>query len=77
MKLITIETINSVLNGTIIGKTNQLITAPEQLEAAKESEITFIGNKKYENFGRIQKLQPQLLMKILLLNLEKIAFLSK
>ena len=55
MKLITIETINSVLNGTIIGKTNQLITAPEQLEAAKESEITFIGNKKYEKLWQNSK----------------------
>lgn len=55
MKPITIETINSVLNGIIVGKTNQLITAPEQLEAAKESEISFIGNKKYEKLWQNSK----------------------
>jgi UDP-3-O-[3-hydroxymyristoyl] glucosamine N-acyltransferase len=55
MKPITIEAINSVLNGTIVGKTNQLITAPEQLEAAKESEISFIGNKKYEKLWQNSK----------------------
>jgi UDP-3-O-[3-hydroxymyristoyl] glucosamine N-acyltransferase len=55
MKPITIEAINSVLNGTIVGSTNQLITAPEQLEAAKESEISFIGNKKYEKLWQNSK----------------------
>ncbi|RBA28689.1 UDP-3-O-(3-hydroxymyristoyl)glucosamine N-acyltransferase [Flavobacterium tibetense] len=55
MKPITIEAINSVLNGTIVGSTNQLITAPEQLEVAKESEISFIGNKKYEKLWQNSK----------------------
>ena len=50
MKSFTINQINDVLKGVIVGHTSQKITAPEQLEAAKESEISFIGNKKYEKF---------------------------
>lgn len=50
MKTYTIEEINQVLKGEIVGHTNTLITAPEQLEEAKETEISFIGNKKYEKF---------------------------
>ena len=50
MKSYTIQQINEILKGEIIGNTTQSITAPEQLEAANESEISFIGNKKYEKF---------------------------
>lgn len=50
MKSYTIQEINEILKGEIIGNTSQSITAPEQLEAASESEISFIGNKKYEKF---------------------------
>ncbi|HLA54810.1 MAG TPA: UDP-3-O-(3-hydroxymyristoyl)glucosamine N-acyltransferase [Flavobacterium sp.] len=48
MKSFTIQEINNVLHGNIVGSTTQSITAPEQLEMATESEISFIGNKKYE-----------------------------
>ena len=48
MKTYSIEQINKVLNGEIIGSTIQIITAPEQLERASASEISFIGHKKYE-----------------------------
>ncbi|HQE35240.1 UDP-3-O-(3-hydroxymyristoyl)glucosamine N-acyltransferase [Flavobacterium alvei] len=44
----TIQEINEVLKGTIVGDTSIKITAPEQLELASNSEISFIGNKKYE-----------------------------
>ena len=44
----TLEQINEILNGEIVGTTSQLITAPEQLERASTSEISFIGHKKYE-----------------------------
>ncbi|MEY3498761.1 MAG: hypothetical protein RL308_430 [Bacteroidota bacterium] len=44
----TLEQINEVLKGEIVGATSQLITAPEQLERASASEISFIGHKKYE-----------------------------
>ena len=50
MKSYTIQEINDLLKGEIIGNTSQSITAPEQLEAASKSEISFIGNKKYEKF---------------------------
>ena len=42
----SLEQINKILQGEIIGYTNQINTAPEQLELASESEISFIGNKK-------------------------------
>ena len=50
MKKYTIEDINNVVKGTLVGATSLSITAPEQLELAKETEISFIGNKKYEKF---------------------------
>lgn len=50
MKSYSIQEINEILNGEIIGNTNHKITAPEQLEDAKTSEISFIGHKKYEKF---------------------------
>jgi UDP-3-O-[3-hydroxymyristoyl] glucosamine N-acyltransferase len=55
MKSYTIQEINDILKGEIIGNTSQSITAPEQL-AASESEISFIGNKKYEKFWADSKL---------------------
>jgi UDP-3-O-[3-hydroxymyristoyl] glucosamine N-acyltransferase len=48
MKSYSIEEINDVLKGVISGTTSQKITAAEQLEVASDSEISFIGNKKYE-----------------------------
>jgi UDP-3-O-[3-hydroxymyristoyl] glucosamine N-acyltransferase len=45
---LTIEEINKILKGTLVGYTAIKITAPEQLELATESEISFIGHKKYE-----------------------------
>ena len=50
MKTYTIQEINQVIKGEIVGNTTAIITAPEQLEEAKETEISFIGNKKYEKF---------------------------
>ena len=52
---ITIEEINNVVKGTIVGCTTTKITAPEQLEAANETEISFIGNKKYEKLWSTSK----------------------
>ncbi len=48
MQTYSLAEINQVLKGEIIGNTTQKITAPEQLEAASISEISFIGHKKYE-----------------------------
>ena len=50
MKSFSISKINEILKGEIVGNTSTLITAPEQLEAASNTEISFIGNKKYEKF---------------------------
>ena len=55
MKQFTIEEINEVLKGTIVGSITTKITAPEQLEVANETEISFIGNKKYEKFWATSK----------------------
>lgn len=50
MKSYSIQEINDILKGVIIGTTINKITAPEQIEIANDTEITFIGNKKYEKF---------------------------
>lgn len=55
MKSYTLQEINDVLKGIISGNTTQSITAPEQLELANSSEISFIGNKKYEKFWSTSK----------------------
>jgi UDP-3-O-[3-hydroxymyristoyl] glucosamine N-acyltransferase len=48
MKSYSIQEINAILKGALVGETFKNITAPEQLELATDSEISFIGNKKYE-----------------------------
>ena len=45
---LTIQEINEVLKGIIIGNTTTKITAPEQLNLATNFEISIIGNKRYE-----------------------------
>jgi len=55
MKSYSIQEINEVLKGTLVGETSIIITAPEQLELASASEISFIGNKKYERFWETSK----------------------
>lgn len=55
MKSFSVEEINAILKGVIVGQTNVTITAPEQLEIALESHISFIGNKKYEKFWQNSK----------------------
>ena len=55
MKSFTIQQINDILKGVITGNTTQKITAPEQLEMAGNTEITFIGHKKYEKFWETSK----------------------
>ena len=46
----SIQEINDILHGEIVGATSCKITAPEHLEAATENNISFIGSKKYEKF---------------------------
>ncbi|MFK5890829.1 MAG: UDP-3-O-(3-hydroxymyristoyl)glucosamine N-acyltransferase [Flavobacteriaceae bacterium] len=47
MKSYTIQEINTLLNGHLLGNTTQLIEAPEQIDRAEKNHITFIGNSKY------------------------------
>jgi UDP-3-O-[3-hydroxymyristoyl] glucosamine N-acyltransferase len=47
MITLSIQQINEKLKGILIGNTDSLITGPEQLENASNTQITFIGNKKY------------------------------
>lgn len=47
MKTYTISEINDILQGELIGNTNQNIDGPEQLQNAKSNHITFIGTLKY------------------------------
>jgi len=47
MKSYTIQEINTLLNGQLLGNTTQLIEAPEQIDRAEKNHITFIGNSKY------------------------------
>ena len=55
MKSFAIQEIAQKLGGKIIGNTDLIITGPEQLEQAKESQITFIGSKKYVKFLQCSK----------------------
>ena len=55
MKSYSVQEINEVLKGEIIGHIEHNITAPEQLEEAKSGEISFIGNKKYEKLWATSK----------------------
>jgi UDP-3-O-[3-hydroxymyristoyl] glucosamine N-acyltransferase len=48
MKSYSILEINEIIKGEIVGSTLKNITAPEQLSMASDSEISIIGNKKYE-----------------------------
>jgi UDP-3-O-[3-hydroxymyristoyl] glucosamine N-acyltransferase len=48
MKSYSILEINEIIKGEIVGSTHKNITAPEQLSMASDSEISIIGNKKYE-----------------------------
>jgi UDP-3-O-[3-hydroxymyristoyl] glucosamine N-acyltransferase len=47
MKSFTIEEINEILKGELVGNTSQNINGPEQLEKANNNQITFVGGKKY------------------------------
>ncbi|MBB1149384.1 MULTISPECIES: UDP-3-O-(3-hydroxymyristoyl)glucosamine N-acyltransferase [unclassified Myroides] len=48
MRTYSLNEINEVLNGVVIGTTVKKIHAAEQLEKAEDGQISFIGNKKYE-----------------------------
>ena len=47
VKSYPVQELCNLLNGNLIGYTDQLITEPEDIDSAKPSSITFIGHKKY------------------------------
>ena len=47
MKSFTIQEINAILGGELIGNTDQKISGLEEIEKAGNSQITFIGSRKY------------------------------
>jgi UDP-3-O-[3-hydroxymyristoyl] glucosamine N-acyltransferase len=47
MKTFSIQEICEKLSGTLIGNSNLQITGPEELQLANNSQISFIGSKKY------------------------------
>lgn len=49
MKNYSLVELNALVEGVIIGNTQQTIEAAEQLDRAKDIHISFIGSKKYEN----------------------------
>ncbi len=55
MKSLTIEEIREILNGELVGNTNQKIIGPEHLNKAGSNHISFIGNKKYINQWKTSK----------------------
>ena len=55
MKTYSIQQINEILKGELIGNVTQSIIGPEQLEQANENQITFIGNKKYVKLWQTSK----------------------
>jgi len=55
MKSFTIQEINKILKGELVGGTTQQIIGPEQLEKAGNNHITFVGNKKYVQLWETSK----------------------
>jgi UDP-3-O-[3-hydroxymyristoyl] glucosamine N-acyltransferase len=47
MKSLTIQDINTIINGEIVGETTHKITGLEQVEKANNTQATFIGSRKY------------------------------
>lgn len=55
MRSFTIQEVAAKIQGVLIGETSNPITGPEQIEAATEGQITFIGNKKYSKLWETSK----------------------
>lgn len=47
MKSLTIQDINAIVNGEVLGSTNNEIKGLEQIKKANENQATFIGNRKF------------------------------
>ena len=55
MKSFSIKEINDIINGELLGNTNQLIEGPEQLDRAEKNHISFIGSRKYIKLWKTSK----------------------
>ena len=55
MQTYTIDQINQILQGEIVGSCTTDITGPEQLADATATQISFIGSKKYEKLWATSK----------------------
>ncbi|WP_373519056.1 UDP-3-O-(3-hydroxymyristoyl)glucosamine N-acyltransferase [Pricia sp.] len=51
----TLKEINDILEGELIGDTDQSIEGPEEIQKAGSNHITFIGNTKYVKFWAASK----------------------
>lgn len=47
MKSLSIQEINAIINGEIVGETSHKISGLEQIKKANNNQATFIGNRKY------------------------------
>ena len=55
MKSYTIQDINSILNGELVGNTTNIIDGVDQLTNAKQNQITFIGSVKFNRYWKTSK----------------------
>ena len=55
MKSYSIEEINEIISGELIGNTDQQITGPEQLEKAEINNISFVTSNKYIPLWKVSK----------------------
>lgn len=61
----TVQELNELLNGKLIGQSDIHISGPEQIESANENSITFIGNKKYVGLWKKSKASAAIIDKSL------------
>ncbi|WP_179007024.1 UDP-3-O-(3-hydroxymyristoyl)glucosamine N-acyltransferase [Winogradskyella forsetii] len=55
MKSFSIEDINAIINGEVIGETTNQIKGLEQIQKANENQATFIGNRKFAGLWKDSK----------------------
>lgn len=55
MHSFTVQQINDILQGELVGNTTQTITGVEEIRNASPTDLTFIGNKKYAKFWEDSK----------------------
>lgn len=55
MKSFSIEDINAIIKGEVLGETSNQITGLEQIQKANENQATFIGNRKFAGLWKNSK----------------------